>query len=782
MTTTNPISRWRTFAGEWYGGDVVSPEAGRVRAAQIHAVARYSPLTMTANLINAAVVVAVVRQTANPWVLACWGIIVLTMVVATTRAWFLQRARKPRKTASVRAIRRATHHAAVLASIWALVPILWFRDIGLEGQLVIACLVTGMICAGGFALSTIPSAAYAYVTILALGAAYGLGETGNGYMLALTVLLSVYAAIVVRSVAGSAQLFRDQFLAEARLKERGEIIELLLNEFEQNSSDWLFETDTTFTVTSHSPRFAEVCGRSGESLAGVQLQGLAEPQGRAALDDKLARCEPFRDLDLRVNCHGTPRWWTLTAKPLYDEDSKLLGWRGVGSDVTEARQASEKVAWMARTDMLTGLPNRTRFRELAAMRLEIARRNGSSFALGCLDLDQFKTVNDTLGHPVGDALLTDVARELSHLAGEGVIFGRIGGDEFGMLVTDFARRGDVLALAQRIINEVGRSKVVRNARITIGTSIGIAFSSGESDTIDDLIRNADLALYRAKDAGRGTAVVFDDTMHREAEERRLLQEDLRLALDGGQLRIGYQPIVSVRQGDIIGFEALVRWHHPERGLLLPSTFIALAEETGLIESIGAWVLRQACSDAMTWPAHMRVAVNISPAQFGSAALLNHVAEALAASGLLPDRLELEITEALFMNHLAESDGFLRDMRALGVRIALDDFGTGFSSLGYLTRFPIQKLKIDRSFVSGATDFENRKAVVEAIVGIAKSLHFETTAEGVETAEDLAWVRSLGCDQAQGYHFSKALPIDHVGAFILGFGNGSADAPATTHAA
>ncbi len=769
MTPSSSLTRIRNAWEDWHKDRPArSAHEGRVRAAQIHAVSRFSPLTMAANLINAVVVVLVAREEANPFALGAWAATILAVVLVTTRTWFKRRGRRPRLKASSRAIRRATYHAAALATLWAMVPVLWFGIVPPGDQLVIACLVTGMICAGGFALATIPPAAYAYVAILSAGSVIGLIETGNGYVALITVLLLAYAGIVMQSVANSSRLFTERFRAEATLKERGEIIELLLNEFEQHGSDWLFETDSGFAIVQHSPRFGEVAGVPGQSLVGRRIIEMADAETGQALRLAIARRQPFRDLDIQVEIAGEPRWWSLTAKPLFDETGWHLGWRGVGSDITDRKLASQKVAWMASTDMLTGLPNRARFRELAALRLETARRNGSSFALACLDLDQFKAVNDTLGHPVGDALLMAVSRDLRELVDQGVVFGRFGGDEFGMLVSDFTRRSEVVDLAGRLIARISRSRTIDGARITVGASMGIAFGPGDSDTIDDLIRNADLALYRAKDSGRGVAAVFDDLMHREAEERRLLQEDLRAALDGNQLRLVYQPIIDIRAGSIVGFEALLRWQHPQRGLLSPDAFVPIAEESGLIEPIGAWVLRRACLDAAAWPKPLRVAVNISPAQFGSVALLNHVAQALAVSHLSADRLEVEITEALFMNKLTESGRFLADMRTLGIRIALDDFGTGFSSLGYLTRFPIQKLKIDRSFVSGATDPENRKAVVEAIVGIATSLGFVTTAEGVETAADLAWVRELGCDQAQGYYFARTLAAEAVPGFIAGF--------------
>jgi len=740
--------------------------AGRVRAAQIHAVTRFAPLTMFANLLNAGVVVWVVWGDAHIGLIFGWALAVVLLVAATTLGWLRTQGERPRSTASPRAVRRATLHAGLLAMLWATVPILWFGALPIEDQLVIACLMTGMICAGGFALSTLAPAAYVYVGIVTLGSVFGLLQSDNSYVGALVALLVAYSLIVVQSVSGYSRLFAERFVVEARLQDRGEIIELLLNDFEESASDWLFETDHAFTITSHSPRFAEAAGLAGQSLVGRRIDDLLAPDGRQELARRIALAEPFRDLEVRVATPNGQRWWTLTAKPMAGDDGRPRSWRGVGSDVSERRLAGDKVAWMARTDLLTGLPNRTHFRDIAAARLDQARADGSGFAIGFLDLDHFKSINDTLGHPVGDALLNAVSHDLSLLSGPDVVFGRVGGDEFGMVVTRFSDRQTVLALADTVITAVSRSRAIDGARLTVGTSVGLAF--GVTETIDDLIRNADLALYRAKDEGRGQSIVFDDAMHREAEERRLLQEDLRTALADGQLRLVYQPILDLGHGRVIAFEALMRWQHPERGLLPPALFIPLAEESGLIDSIGGWALRQACQDATAWPRHVGVAVNLSPAQFGQAGVLAHVTSALAESHLAPSRLELEITEALFMARHGNNERFLNDIHALGVRLALDDFGTGFSSLGYLTRFPIQKLKIDRSFVSGRTDDGSRRAVVEAIVGIADSLGLVTTAEGVETADDLAWVKTLGCSQGQGYHFAEPMAAAAIPDFLARF--------------
>jgi diguanylate cyclase (GGDEF)-like protein len=426
---------------------------------------------------------------------------------------------------------------------------------------------------------------------------------------------------------------------------------------------------------------------------------------------------------------------------------------------TLERRVAERTAeirYMASHDGLTGLPNRTLLREkledaLARVRL------GESLAVLCLDLDHFKDVNDTLGHPIGDLLLKEVTARLKGSVREIDTVSRLGGDEFVILQVGLASVDQAGALAQRIIDRIAEPFELDGHQVVIGTSIGISVAPTDGHDPELLIRNADMALYRAKGDGRGMCRFFEAGMDAHLQERRRLELDMRRALSQHEFELFYQPLVDARTEQITGFEALLRWNHPELGLVLPSSFIPLAEEIGLIVPLGEWVIRQACLDAATWPKPVKVAVNLSPAQFKSQTLALAVVGALDASGLSPSRLELEITESVLLANNEATMATLHQLRSLGVRIAMDDFGTGYSSLSYLRSFPFDKIKIDRSFVHELGDADDCLAIVGAVAGLGASLGMITTAEGVETSDQLRKVREQGCVEVQGYYFSRPRP-------------------------
>jgi diguanylate cyclase (GGDEF)-like protein len=385
----------------------------------------------------------------------------------------------------------------------------------------------------------------------------------------------------------------------------------------------------------------------------------------------------------------------------------------------------------------------------------------SGFAVFCLDLDQFKQVNDTLGHPIGDELLKLVAMRLRDCIGDQDLVARLGGDEFAIVYDGVQLPERSGELAARIINAISEPYEIEGRQIVIGASIGVANAPGDSSDPDQLLKNADMALYLAKGNGRGIYRFFEPEMDRRLQERLTLQTDLRLAIVNGELELYYQPVVGTDTRQITGFEALVRWNHPQRGLVLPNEFISLAEETGLILPLGEWVLRNACSQAVSWPKHVSVAVNLSPAQFKSGNIIQMVVSALAASGLPPARLELEITESVLMLDTSDSRATLNRLRALGIHISMDDFGTGYSSLSYLQSFPFDKIKIDRSFIRDLALRDDCKAIVRAVTSMARSLKMKTVAEGVETAEQFELVAVEGCDQVQGYYFGHPMKIEKV---------------------
>jgi diguanylate cyclase (GGDEF)-like protein len=452
------------------------------------------------------------------------------------------------------------------------------------------------------------------------------------------------------------------------------------------------------------------------------------------------------------------------------QDGTVLEMRGVPlddggfitthMDITERRRSQAKIVHMALHDALTELPNRVLLNERLEQALARVKR-GEVLAVHLLDLDHFKNVNDTLGHPAGDKLLNLVSDRLRALIRETDTIARMGGDEFAVLQVALAQPADATVLALRIIEAVSEPYDIDGHQVVIGTSVGIAVGPTDGLTPDELLRNADLALYRAKGDGRGTYHFFEAEMDAQMQARRVLENDLRKALPAGEFELHYQPVVDLKSNQISSFEALIRWRHPGNGLIAPGAFIPVAEEIGFIVPLGEWVIRQACKTAAGWPSQVRVSVNLSSLQFRSASLVETIVEALAASGLPAERLELEITETVLLNDSESTLSTLYQLRALGVRIAMDDFGTGYSSLSYLQSFPFDKIKIDRSFVKDIADGVGSLNIVRAVTAMATGLGMATTAEGVETNEQLEMVRTEGCTEIQGYVFSKPVPASEV---------------------
>jgi len=441
-------------------------------------------------------------------------------------------------------------------------------------------------------------------------------------------------------------------------------------------------------------------------------------------------------------------------------------------DITERRRSQAKIVHMALHDALTELPNRVLLNERLEQALARVKR-GEVLAVHLLDLDHFKIVNDTLGHSAGDKLLNLVSDRLRALVRETDTIARMGGDEFAVLQVAVAQPADATVLALRIIEAVSQPYQIDGHQVVIGASVGIAIGPTDGLTPDQLLRNADLALYRAKGDGRGTYHFFESEMDAQMQARRLLENDLRKALPAGEFELHYQPVVDLKSNQISSFEALIRWRHPEKGLLAPDAFIPVAEAIGFIDRLGEWVIRQACATAASWPGQVKVSVNLSSLQFRSAGLVDTIVDALSASGLPADRLEVEITETILLNGSEATLSTLYQLRQLGVRIAMDDFGTGYSSLSYLQSFPFDKIKIDRSFVKDIADGVGSLNIVRAVTAMATGLGMVTTAEGVETSEQLEMVRTEGCTEIQGFVFSKAVPASEVEQLLAGARKGAA---------
>ncbi|WP_022720212.1 bifunctional diguanylate cyclase/phosphodiesterase [Rhodopseudomonas sp. B29] len=444
-------------------------------------------------------------------------------------------------------------------------------------------------------------------------------------------------------------------------------------------------------------------------------------------------------------------------------------------DITERRKAEAKIAHMAHHDGLTNLPNRALYQERLQQALDHSRTCDGKVAVLCIDLDLFKNVNDSFGHPTGDRLLQAVATRLRQQIGPGDLAARFGGDEFAIVLTAAASPNEASDFAGRLIDVISAPYDMDGLEVVIGASIGIAMSPGDGEDCEALMRNADMALYRAKASGGGCHHFFEKEMDRQAQIRRDMELDLRHAFAKGEFDLHYQPLIDLAEDRIGGFEALLRWHHPERGMISPAHFIPVAEDIGLIVGLGEWVLRRACLEAARWPSDIKVAVNLSPVQFRSRNLVQVVISALAQSGLAPRRLELEITESLFLAESEANLATLHQLRSLGVRISMDDFGTGYSSLSYLRSFPFDKIKIDRSFVKDLTERPDCLAIVRAIAGLGRSLNITTLAEGVETIEQLDQLRAEGCNEVQGFLFSPGRPAAEIEGLLTKFGRRASQA-------
>ncbi len=537
----------------------------------------------------------------------------------------------------------------------------------------------------------------------------------------------------------------------------------LLQNYEESGRGWFWATNAEGRLTYISETVAARLGKSGDGLAGTPLVELfdgsaGESERQRSLPFLLTRQSKIDELPLRAALEEEECWWAVSGRPFYSEGGQFQGYRGSGTDITAQRRSAEDASRLALYDSLTGLANRHHISKKLETTLAAFSQQDRSCAVMLLDLDRFKQVNDTLGHPAGDELLKQVAQRLLKIVGDKEMVSRLGGDEFQIILPDKDDRGELGDLAGEIIASLSQPYSVDGSRCIIGASVGVAISPFDGTKSGDLIRNADLALYAAKGNGRGRFRFYSQDLHQAAEDRRVLEEDLRDALVRNEMHLAYQPVVNAKSNVVTGVEALLRWNHPERGPISPAVFIPIAEESNLILSIGEWVLRTACADAATWPGDMRVAVNVSPIQFANEGLPKLVMHALASSGLPPERLELEITESVFLGDSSETNRMFEALKGVGVRLALDDFGTGYSSLSYLQTAPFDKIKIDQSFVRDATVAGSRNAaIIAAIVALAEALDMETTAEGIESLDQLDLIRKLNVSHVQGYVYSKPVP-------------------------
>ena len=537
----------------------------------------------------------------------------------------------------------------------------------------------------------------------------------------------------------------------------------LLRNFEDSGRGWFWATDARGFLTYLSPPVFPLLRKEPSEILAQPFLNLfsriENETSQRSLPFILTKQSKFDDLPLQAATDGDEIWWSVSGRPFRDRAGNFAGYRGSGTDITNMRRSAQDTSKLATYDPLTGLLNRLKMSKLLDATLSAFKVQKRACAIMLIDLDRFKQVNETLGHPAGDTLLKHVAGRLVKIVGDKEKISRLGGDEFQIILPDVEDRSALGDLADKIIRNLSQPYSVDGFRCIIGASVGIAVSPFDGQGTEDLIRNADLALYAAKGGGRGRFRFYSSDLLQAAEERRILESDLRDALANNEMELAYQPIVGSKSNVVSGVEALLRWNHPERGLIPPSLFIPIAEETDLIGALGFWALQRACEEAVHWPGKLKVAVNVSPVQFADGSFPKAIENVLATSGLPPAKLELEITEGVFLQDSADTDSIFAALKQIGVRLALDDFGTGYSSLGYLKNAPFDKIKIDQSFVRGATEPGSRNsAIIAAIVALAEALNMETTAEGVETLDQLSLIRDLRVSHVQGYVYSQ--PVDN----------------------
>lgn len=716
---------------------------------------RHAPIAVLGGVLNAAVVVLSMSSVQHPLICLLWFSLVTAVAWARYR---LYRVRSESEWTNIRPYTdRMWIHGMALASglLWGVGIAAAASVAGTREFVVIAILSGGMLGASLLTFATMAWAAILFMAPICVGTIIAWRIFPGANVWIGTLFCLSYLVILGKGAFERQRDFRQSVLAGRQLRDTRDTIQLLLKDFEAQTSDWLWTLDRHGRISDASARFQNAAGRTARELNNMVFTQLFDAcSSRNALERHVHEGTGFRDITISLTIDGVRRWWLLSAQPT------ASGMRGVASDISAQKHAEAKVQHMAHHDALTNLANRSLFNESLQQALE-GRGRDAEVAVLCLDLDRFKSINDTMGHPAGDKLLCEVARRIENALRKRDLVARLGGDEFAILLRGPHARKAASTAAARIITALKAPYRIDDQDVLSSTSVGIAFRDSYSTSAAELMKQADLALYAAKANGRAQFAFFQQGMDEIAASRRELEMDMRAALDGEGFELFYQPVVDVRTEEVVAYEGLMRWRHPQLGLVMPGQFIPLAEETGLITRLGEFAIRRACEELPNWPAHCTIAINLSPAQLRASRFVERFHAILSEHRVDVGRIELEITENIFMqDHLGHIEA-LRHIRALGVRVALDDFGTGYSSLNYLRAFPFDTIKIDKSFVQGLEEEDGTLPIVRAVIALARALNMTTTAEGVENAEQFAILRREGCDRAQGFYFAPPCPIRPV---------------------
>lgn len=742
--------------------DAAGEQWARLRGMQYSTMAQVTKYRMIMHLILAVLTAAVLREHVAVWWLVPWAA-ALGFVHLRGMKFDNGLADTHKRRVTKEEFRQQLITPALSGVLWAIALLFFAPQAGGVEMAVVWTIVAVLITGSTLFYTAAPLGILVFASIV--GAA-GLISLIFHELYSMAAAAFTFLAISMIGSVEAGRMFLAAKLAEEAATEKDQVVSLLLREFEENEADWLWEVDPTRRVRSASPRLAYALGRSQAEAEGRPLLEMIAGQGWESgrlpptlheLANKLKNQQSFSNLLVEVSIRGQRRWWELSGTPILTENGRFIGFRGVGSDVTAQRESSDKIAYLARYDTLTSLPNRLQLTEALGEALQYADEWRTRCAFLMIDLDRFKSINDSLGHLVGDRLLAQVSARLQGLMVDGQLCGRLGGDEFAVVIRDATDHRIIEKVARVIIESLSEPYIVDNHTLYVGASVGSAIGPRDGRSVEELMRNADLALYRAKDEGGNDHYPYEPNLHVVAEERRQLELSLRKALDKNEFQLAFQPVVDANREHAVSFEALLRWQSDEHGFVSPAKFIPIAEDTRLIIPIGSWVLRQACLEACKWPDHIKINVNVSPEQLLDPGFTDEVVRILSETGLRPQRLEIEVTESIFVRDASVARSALEQVMALGCSVALDDFGTGYSSLGYIRKLRFSTIKIDRTFVKGAAqESAESLAIIRAVVAMAQSLEMTTTAEGVETSDEAKLIRELGCDKIQGYYFGRPM--------------------------
>lgn len=738
-----------------------------LRARQMMSLSRMTDIILLSSALNMLAIVGLFWNSANRLLLFGWAVFGLIVAIEGWRQHGRYLRRRSQRHGSRRALSDFTLISVLMGIFWGIAPIMVLDEQNVHGQMVMSIVSSGVMFAGGFLLSRLPAAALLFMVPTALGMSVAMFIHAGPASILISVLMLYYLAVLLAGIFWLHRQFVEQYLSEAAIGEQAHLISILIRDFEESTSDMLWQTNVSGALQD-IPVLGTAVSSAGPDKGrlpeGVMFMSFFAPGGeRDSLETEISARRAFRDIIVPVLSEdGEEKWWSITGKPVFEEDV-FTGYRGVASDVTQARQIEARMQRMAHFDGLTGLANRTSMQDRLEQVLRAGPERGLCRALLLMDLDNFKWVNDTLGHQAGDELLRQCARRMLSLCGPSDFCARLGGDEFALIIARETPEA-LSAFVDMFSGQMAQPYEIWGSVVNCSASVGVRLFEAGLDA-RRMISHCDMSLYHAKHLGRARWCMFSPTLEREALEKSDIQKGLGLAIERDELRLHLQPVVDAHTHETIAFEALVRWQHPERGLIYPDAFIHHAEENGIMTRLGEWVIREAISHAAHLPEDIRIAINLSGVQMHSATLLPTFMNALAGHGLDASRIEVEVSEAALAGNADIALRRLHQLREHGIAIVLDDFGKGASTLRCLRRFPFDRIKIDCRLVSDVVADTAGVAITQAAVQLARSLGMRCTAEGVETDAQARLLQQIGCDALQGFFVSPAIPADEAAGLL-----------------